>query len=100
MSCLRPQDSKAFLGGFRHPQDDRPAKTKFYANWHYWQHSTLADGFKPLPLSAAQPCRAFFNKIKQCRRIAIRYNKLAINYLAFIKLASIRIWLRAYESTP
>jgi len=25
---------------------------------------------------------------------------LAANYLAFIKLAAIRIWLRAYESTP
>jgi transposase len=42
----------------------------------------------------------YFNKIKQCRRIATRYDKLAVNYLAFIKLASIRIWLRAYESTP
>jgi transposase len=42
----------------------------------------------------------FFNKIKQCRRVATRYDKLAANYLAFIKLASIRIWLRAYESTP
>jgi len=44
--------------------------------------------------------KRFFNKIKQCRRIATRYDKLAANYLAFIKLASIRIWLRAYESTP
>ena len=42
----------------------------------------------------------FFNKIKQCRRIATRYDKLAANYLAFIKLASIRLWLRVYESTP
>jgi hypothetical protein len=42
----------------------------------------------------------FFNKIKQCRRIATRYDKPAANYLAFIKPASIRIWLRAYESTP
>jgi transposase len=42
----------------------------------------------------------FFNKIKQCRRIATRYDKLAVNYLAFIKLASIRLWIRAYESTP
>src|SRR5437879_8529918 len=42
----------------------------------------------------------FFNKIKQCRRVATRYDKLAANYLAFIKLASIRIWLRAYESAP
>ena len=42
----------------------------------------------------------FFNKIKQSRRIATRYDKLAANYLAFVKLAAIRIWLRAYESTP
>jgi transposase len=42
----------------------------------------------------------FFNKIKQCRRIATRYDKLAANYLAFIKLASISLWLRVYEFTP
>jgi transposase len=42
----------------------------------------------------------FFNRIKQCRRIATRYDKLAANCLAFIKLAAIRIWLRANESTP
>lgn len=36
---------------------------------------------------------------KQCRRVATRYDKLAANYLAFVKLASIRIWLRANEST-
>ena len=29
----------------------------------------------------------FFNKIKQCRRIATRYDKLATNYLAFVQLA-------------
>ena len=39
-------------------------------------------------------------KIKQCRRVATRYDKLAANYLAFVKLASIRIWLRANESAP
>ena len=32
--------------------------------------------------------------------VATRYDKLAANYLAFVKLASIRIWLRANESTP
>ena len=36
----------------------------------------------------------FFNKIKQCRRVATRYDKLAANYLAFVKLACIRLWLR------
>jgi transposase len=40
----------------------------------------------------------FFNKIKQCRRVATRYDKLAANYLAFIQLASIRLWLRVNES--
>ena len=40
----------------------------------------------------------FFNKITQCRCVVTR--KLAANYLAFIKLASIWIWLRADESTP
>jgi hypothetical protein len=33
-------------------------------------------------------------------RIATRYDKLAANYLAFVKPAAIRIWLRAYEPTP
>jgi transposase len=36
----------------------------------------------------------------QCRRVATRYDKLASNYLAFVQLASIRLWLRAYEFTP
>ena len=36
----------------------------------------------------------FFNKIKRCRRVAIRHDKLAANYLAFVHLASIRLWLR------
>jgi transposase len=39
----------------------------------------------------------FFNKIKPCRRIATRYDKLAANYLAFVQLTSIRLWLRVNE---
>ncbi len=41
----------------------------------------------------------FFNRIKHCRRIATRYDKLATNFLAFVKLAAIRLWLGVYEST-
>jgi transposase len=41
----------------------------------------------------------FFNKLKQYRRIATRYDKLGANFFAFIKLASMRIWLRSIEST-
>ena len=40
----------------------------------------------------------FFNKIKHFRRIATRFEKYAANYLAMIKLASIRIWMRHNES--
>jgi hypothetical protein len=58
-----------------------------------------ADLLQPTPLSRPKSSRAFFNKIKQCRRVATRYDKLAANYLAFIQLASIRLWLRVYEFT-
>ena len=56
--------------------------------------------FSPHLYRARNLIERFFNKIKQCRRVATRYDKLAANYLAFVKLASIRIWLRANESTP
>ena len=40
----------------------------------------------------------FFNKLKHFRAIATRYEKRAANYLALVKLAAIRIWLRHNES--
>jgi transposase len=40
----------------------------------------------------------FFNKIKHYRAVATRYDKRDDNFLAGIKLASIRIWLRFNES--
>jgi transposase len=33
------------------------------------------------------------SRLKEYRRIATRYDKLAASYLAFIQLAAIRIWL-------
>ena len=36
----------------------------------------------------------FFSKIKHYRAIATRYEKHAANYLALVKLAATRIWLR------
>ena len=41
----------------------------------------------------------FFSKLKHFRRVATRYEKLAANFLAMVQLASIRLWLRANEST-
>ena len=56
--------------------------------------------FSPHLHRARNLVERFFNKIKQCRRIATRYDKLAVNHLSLIKLASIRVWLRAYQPTP
>jgi transposase len=56
--------------------------------------------FSPYLYRARNLVERFFNKIKQCRRVATRYDKLAVNYLAFIQLASIRLWVRVNESTP
>lgn len=36
----------------------------------------------------------YFAKLKQWRRIAMRYDKLAVNFIGFIKLASIMLWLK------
>ena len=55
--------------------------------------------FSPYLYRARNLIERFFNKIKQCRRVATRYDKLAANYLAFVQLASIRLWLRVNEYT-
>ena len=47
--------------------------------------------FSPHLYRARNLVERFFNKIKQCRRVATRYDKLAANYLAFVQLASIRL---------
>jgi len=40
----------------------------------------------------------FFNKLKHFRAVATRYDKRDDNFLASIKLAALRIWIRSYES--
>jgi len=41
----------------------------------------------------------FFSKLKHFRRVATRYDKLAVNFLAMVQLASMRLWMRANEPT-
>lgn len=36
----------------------------------------------------------FFNKLKQFRRVATRYDKLLANFMGFVKLAAIAIWIK------
>jgi transposase len=55
--------------------------------------------FSPHLYKARNLIERFFNKIKQFRRIATRYDKLAENYLAALKLVAVLVWLRNNEST-
>lgn len=61
---------------------------------------------KPMPQRKTRPAfstffyryrnlvERFFNKLKHFRAIATRYEKHDANYLALVKLAAIRIWMR------
>ena len=62
--------------------------------------NSIVRDFSPYLYRAHNMVERFFNKIKQCRRVATRFDKLAANDLAFIQLASIRLWLRVNEFTP
>jgi transposase len=40
------------------------------------------------------------NRLKQCRRVATRYEKRAANYLTMVALAAVRLWLKRFADTP
>ena len=54
--------------------------------------------FSPTLYKDRNRVERFFNKLKFFRRIATRYDKLGSTFMAMVKLAAIRIWLRNYES--
>ena len=54
--------------------------------------------FSPFLYRYRNRVERFFNKLKHFRAIATRFEKHDANYLALVKLASTRIWLRTYES--
>lgn len=39
-------------------------------------------------------CERFWNKVKQYRRVATRYEKKGINFLAFVKVAAMMVMLQ------
>ena len=59
---------------------------------------TLA--FSPFLYRYRNLVERFFNKLKHFRAIATRFEKQPENYLALVKLAAIKIWLRNYEPVP
>ncbi len=64
---------------FRERGIDAPA----FSGWLYRQRNAV---------------ERFFNKLKYFRATATLYDKPGDNDLASVKLASVRIWLRFYES--
>ena len=66
-----------------------------WANVRAMPHRLNPPAFSPFLYRYRNAVR-FFNKLKHF--IATRYDKRDDNYLASIKLASIRIWLRHNES--
>ena len=54
--------------------------------------------FSPYLYRARNQVERFFNRTKQCRRVARAMIGSLPNYLAFVQLASIRLWLRLNES--
>ena len=54
--------------------------------------------FSPFLYRSRNLVERFFNKLKHFRAVATRYDKQPENYLASVKLASLRIWMRFNES--
>ena len=54
--------------------------------------------FSPFLYRSRNRVERFFNKLKHFRAVATRYEKHAANYLALVKLAATRIWMRDYKS--
>ena len=54
--------------------------------------------FDPILYRQRNQVERFFGKLKHFRAVATRYDKRDDNFLASVQLASLRIWLRTYES--
>ncbi len=59
---------------------------------------TNIPAFRPFLYRYRHLVERFFNKLKHFRAVATRYDKNPDNYLASVKLASARIWMRFNES--
>ena len=69
-----------------------------WANVKPLARRTKKPAFSPYLYRYRNLVERFFNKLKHFRAVATRYEKHAANYLALVKLAAARIWMRVYES--
>lgn len=58
------------------------------------RHRKYQHGYDKIAYRHRWGIEGFFAKLKQWRRIATRYDKIAANFLGFVKLASIMLWLK------
>lgn len=80
--------------GLRHALEQRGA----WANIKLMPNRKKRPAFSAWLYRQRNAIERFFNKLKHFRAVATRYDKRDDNFLASVKLASVRIWLRSYES--
>jgi transposase len=68
------------------------------ANIRPLDHRIDRPAFSPRAYKRRNLVERFFNKIKHFRAVATRFDKHDENYLASVKLAALRIWMRFNES--
>ena len=68
------------------------------ANIRPLDHRIDPPAFSPHAYKRRNLVERFFNKIKHYRAVATRFDKHDANFLACVKLAALRIWLRFNES--
>jgi transposase len=68
------------------------------ANIRPLDHRTDPPAFSPRVYKLRNRVERFFNRIKHYRAVATRFDKHDANFLASVKLAAIRIWMRFNES--
>ena len=99
MSDVGARGSRFGLNGRKRPRSSKlVAAQGSWANVKPLAKRVSKPAFGPFLYRYRNLIERFFNKLKHFRAIATRYEKHASNYLALIKLAATRIWLRAYES--
>jgi putative transposase len=58
------------------------------------RHPAVQRSYDPDLYKERNIIERFFNRLKQFRRVATRYDKLLANFMGFVKLAAIAIWLK------
>ena len=78
---------------------DSLAERGAWANIKPISRRASKQAFSPFLYRYRNLVERFFNKLKHFRAVATRYDKDPANFLASVKLASVRIWLRTNAST-